>query len=242
MNKIKANIKNLTSLWKSVSEPFGAFHHHPDFDYAWLEDSGWPNRLWFKKPLQDLDLSQIRLHQAHLGLPLKIPYWEIESHDHELSFHKEGFTSGTVQIGMSLPLNNQSVFPDQMLKAELVSDTRLSKIWSNLFQKAFGYYINPKQLSGSKNTFCYVYAHQNEHVGTGLLHITEHVAGIHAIGVPPDHRRKGYAESVMFHLLNQALSHQCKLSTLQASDLGKGLYLKLGYQEDFKIHNYTLNL
>jgi hypothetical protein len=31
-----------------------------------------------------------------------------------------------------------------------------------------------------------------------------------------------------------------KYSTLQASDMGKGIYLRLGYNEDFVIKNFIL--
>ena len=41
-------------------------------------------------------------------------------------------------------------------------------------------------------------------------------------------------------IMNQAKRNGYKHLTLQASDMGKGLYLKLGFQEDFIIRNYQL--
>lgn len=239
MNLHSANIKNLTSLWQSVSEPFGAFHTQEDFDYAWMADSGWPNRLWFNRPLDELNLAQIRLHLIHLGHPLKVPYWGVGNEQYATAFQTAGFQSRSVQIGMSKTLDQN--FPKQRLSAHLITDETTATACSNVFQEAFGYYIHPKQLISNQKNHCYLYTLNDELVGSGILHITDQVAGIHAIGVPPAHRRKGYAEQIMFHLLGRAFERGCTMSTLQASDLGKGLYLKLGYQEDFKITTYQLN-
>jgi len=60
-------------------------------------------------------------------------------------------------------------------------------------------------------------------------------------GIIPEQRRKGFAEQMMVNILSQSAEQGFKYSTLQASELGKGLYLKLGFKEQFIIKSYSLN-
>ena len=52
--------------------------------------------------------------------------------------------------------------------------------------------------------------------------------GIYAVGTPPAHRRRGYAEAVMRHALAQAGAETPSL--LEASESGLLLYRRLGYR------------
>ncbi len=64
--------------------------------------------------------------------------------------------------------------------------------------------------------------------------------GVHSVGIPPEMRRKGYAKQIMKLLINSAVDNACDYMTLQASDMGKNLYLNLGFKEQFTIKNYKL--
>ncbi|MEP4091611.1 GNAT family N-acetyltransferase [Reichenbachiella sp.] len=239
MNIIQENINNLTSLWQTVSEPYAAYHSRLHFDYALIKDSGWPNRLWFNKPLEDINPDQVRLHLMHMGIPLTVPLWG-QNGDQTAFAKKAGLKLKSSQIGMSLPLSAQS-FPEHQLTVRLVQNPQDAEVWSDRFKQAFGYHIHPKLLTDVKNTTVYLYDEGSVPVGTGILHKTNQIAGIHSIGVLPEMRRKGYAEKIMFHLLNEGIKLGSSLATLQASDLGKGLYLKLGFTEDFLIQSYLLD-
>ena len=72
------------------------------------------------------------------------------------------------------------------------------------------------------------------------MYFTGKIAGIHGVGVIPSYRRKGFAEEIMKVLLNDALEYGADYSTLQASNMGKGIYERLGYSEDFLISNYIM--
>ena len=114
-------------------------------------------------------------------------------------------------------------------------------IWSNLFEKSFGYFINPVLLNKTHKHISYFIAyHQHQMVGTGILHNTNNISGIHSVGIIPKQRRKGYAEQIMKLLINQSIKINSDCITLQSSDMGKGLYLKLGFEEQFIIKNYAL--
>jgi GNAT superfamily N-acetyltransferase len=61
--------------------------------------------------------------------------------------------------------------------------------------------------------------------------LTGSVAGVYAVGTPPPHRRKGYAEAVMRHALLQARAESgVERSVLQSSEAGLLLYRSLGYR------------
>ena len=60
------------------------------------------------------------------------------------------------------------------------------------------------------------------------------------MGVIPEMRRKGFAEQMMVNLLHWSTEQQFTYATLQASAMGKGLYLKLGFEEQFTMKNYSL--
>jgi predicted acetyltransferase len=58
------------------------------------------------------------------------------------------------------------------------------------------------------------------------------------MGVIPSQRRKGYAEELLIHMMNIGRMKGAKYATLQASDMGKRLYLKTGFQQDFIIKTF----
>ena len=81
--------------------------------------------------------------------------------------------------------------------------------------------------------------HGSQSIGTAVLYRdSPNLAGIHSIGVVPDHRRKGYAEDLLNHVLILAKKQGAIYATLQASSMAKGLYLKTGFREDFRLKNF----
>ena len=67
-------------------------------------------------------------------------------------------------------------------------------------------------------------------VGTALLSMHAGVAGLHLVGVPESHRRRGIATRVTLHALREARARGYKAATLKASPLGEGVYGSLGFQ------------
>jgi len=240
MKNITSNIENLTSLWQAVSEPFDSYFSESDFNYSLIKNSEWPNRLWFD---QDINKENILLAKeiiSSFSTNMTLPYWDIYKSNSFNILEENGFTLKFEQIGMSLKIEH--VFTElSSLSLKKVSTKKEAELWSALFSKSFGYFINPILLSKSqKKTSYYIAYHQNEAVGTGIIHTTNNVSGIHSVGVIPVQRRKGYAEQIMKTLINKSIKLNSDSITLQSSNMGKGLYLKLGFKEQFTIKNYTL--
>ena len=116
--------------------------------------------------------------------------------------------------------------------------------WEALFEQAFGYRISPKLLLPNYENGGFFTAYsQGSPIGTCLLHTSgKEVVGIHAVGILPERRSQGLAQQLMHLVLNQSLEQGFAYATLQASTMGKGLYVKLGFQADFLLINYALPL
>ncbi|WP_025743842.1 GNAT family N-acetyltransferase [Aquimarina pacifica] len=237
---IKLNIQNLTSLWKEASIYNNSFVENNLFKYAAIENRNWPNRLWFSNtPEQDTLL--LAKDKVFSKFPdLIIPYWDIPEHDLTPLFKQNGFVTLFEQIGMSLKTN--SLFEEK----KEVSITRVSTksdsiLWSTLFKLSFGYEIHPNILTNTHRKInFYIAYHKGKSIGTAITYQTNTVTGIHGVGIIPNGRRKGIANELMKILINISIRKKSKYITLQASDMGKGLYIKLGFEEQFLIKNYAL--
>ncbi|EAR00055.1 GNAT family N-acetyltransferase [Maribacter sp. HTCC2170] len=238
---ISLNIDNLTSLWKTVSMPYHSYFSESRFDYCFMKDFDWPNRLWFHKDLSQEIISSTKEKIISISATLTIPYWDIYGHKILKSLESEGYVNQFEQVGMSLKLDKPLKVEDN-LNIQLVTKKSDAILWSQLFKSSFGYKIHPEILIKSLKKIDYYIAYSQEHVvGTAIAYNTNKVMGVHSVGIPPAMRRKGYAEQIMKLLINSAVKNGSQYMTLQASDMGKHLYLKLGFQEDFVIKNYKLS-
>lgn len=141
---------------------------------------------------------------------------------------------------MSLQLNNKFII-GMKLDFKRVENESDAKTWSNSFRKAFGYEISLQIITKTKEEipFYLVYL-EEELIGTVILHITKNIAGIHSLGILPEKRKQGFATQIMHHTLNKSIDQNLSLATLQASEMAKDMYLKLGFSVDFLMENYQI--
>lgn len=237
MDLIKANINNLTALWKTGGQLAGQYIKKPNYRISIARSGAWPNRLWFTKPLSLQALQDIQL-KWNLN-EVSIPIWGEDLNKQELTLKASGFEEKLTQVAMSMRLEEATDHDDRLL-IQKVSSGPMAKTWSRLFQEAFGYEINAETVIKTMDQVEYfIGKHKGVPVGTAVLFIDPSgIAGIHSMGVIPTQRRKGYAEELLIHMLNTSLMRGANYVTLQASDMGKGLYLKTGFQEDFIIKTF----
>ncbi|UII30424.1 GNAT family N-acetyltransferase [Fulvivirga ulvae] len=235
------NIRNLTSLWQTVGEMANGQTFGETFDYCIIPYSEWPNRLWFHHDLSIEGISQAK--EVLLSTPqnITVPYWDIYQSNSDQLLAANGFEVRFEQVGMSLKLGHSYDVP-QKLSFKKVENEKEARLWEALFGQAFGYLISRKLLTPhyDDTDFIIVY-HSEAPVGTAVLHHpSDEVIGIHAMGIIPDARRQGLAEVLMKMILNDSIRQGFPFATLQASAMGKGLYTKLGFEEQFTMKNYTL--
>lgn len=238
-NTIQANIDNLTALWKHASLPFNGYVETNTFSYCEVAQSEWPNRLWFNSDITPELLSSAAARIAGRPVRFTLPYWDIYNSRAYTLLDTPAFEKKSEQIGMSLKLDQPFKYTIR-LDHKRVSDSAAARLWSDLFKQAFGYYISEEILKLTFRDIEYYIAWYNaQPVGTAILYNTENISGIHAVGVIPEMRRKGFADEMMAFILNRAIDLRAEYATLQASAMGKGLYLKLGFKEEFSIKNYA---
>ena len=236
MDLITANIKNLTSLWSLAGLKDGTFISDANYAISTVVESDWPNKLWFHRPPTQELLEEILTRCESDGIT--IPIWQNIVPEGLLK--SRGFSLKNELTGMSLQLNGTHNRTHR-LSFQKVSDASSAVLWSNLFLKAFGYFISPKTVELTMGRVDYLIGnHGSRSIGTAVLYRDNpNTAGIHSIGVVPDHRRKGYAADLLNYVLYLAQKQGAIYATLQASSMAKGLYLKTGFQEDFLIQNFV---
>jgi len=239
-NIINANIDNLTSLWQTASMPYRSYFPESTFSYCYIENSDWPNRLWLNQDINQEIIPLIKEKILSISTPLVVPYWDIYENRMYKDLESHGFKKSFEQVGMSLKIGKPIRAQDN-LNIQLVSNNAEVKLWTELFEMSFGYRIRHETLLKTKKKIDYYIAYtQNQAIGTAISYKTDNIMGVHAVGVPPEMRRKGYAEQIMKLLINLATEGGVDHMTLQASNMGKNLYLKLGFEEQFMIKNYKL--
>ncbi|MFB6343302.1 GNAT family N-acetyltransferase [Saccharicrinis sp. FJH62] len=241
MNLIRENIENLTSLWQIVGERANAFYQKKGFSYCGINYSEWPNRLWFHGEVNDTNLQEAKALISGSRVNLKIAYWDIFENNALELFEKHGFIRTSEQIGMSLKVD-RPFETTKSIKLEKVANKSQAVLWSDLFKKAFNYDISYILLLLSSKDIDYFLAYNNNQpVGTCMVFShTKEVTGIHSLGIIPEMRRKGYAEEIMNHILDQSYDQGFKYVTLQASEMARAMYEKLGFLTQFKMYNYNI--
>jgi ribosomal protein S18 acetylase RimI-like enzyme len=238
-NLITANWDNLTSLWKKAATPFRGHVAGDVFDYAAIRNTDWPNRLWFHEDITQESVEKALEIIESTASRLTIPYRDIYNTQSNRILEENGFAKTFEQVAMSLPLTSPFQLKNQ-LDFSIVSNPTHAEKWASIYPSAFGYRISGETLLRSMDTIRYILATKNNQpVGTAILHQTGPIAGVHGVGVIPEMRRKGWAEELMKFALNMAIDAGAEDATLQASAMGKGLYLKMGFEEQFILYNYV---
>lgn len=226
----KANIDNLTALWRAMgSEPGGM---------AGLQASrGWPHRFWFDwghQPLYE------RHELARLPPRAMVPVWTAGS-ALERALISQGFGLALEQRAMHLSVGGGGSRPEGDLRLSRVLTPAQADRWAALCGRAFGYEVaaaTVRRLLGDSGARLLLASREAVPVATALLYHTGEVAGIHQVGVVPEHRGQGIARELMLQLMALAREQGARYLTLQASAAGEGLYRRLGFVPRFPISSY----
>ncbi|ELR69470.1 hypothetical protein C900_05002 [Fulvivirga imtechensis AK7] len=240
-DRVSKNIENLTSLWRVVGKRAQAHTREESFEFCAVDYSEWPNRLWFHHNADEKTAIAAKDRLLTTPFRLVVPYWDICQSQSYKWLEAHGFEKQFEQVGMSLQLGKRHDETGALTIKKVQTEEEAIQ-WEQLFLEAFGYTISHRLLLPAyESTDFYVAFYKSAAVGTVILHHMENVMGIHAMGVIPEMRRKGFAEQMMRRVLNLSIDSGFELATLQASNMGKDLYLKLGFEEQFMMKNYVLH-
>ena len=238
MNHIKQNIDNLTHLWKIAGQTFQGYSKNSEYSLSIIDNAEWPNRIWIESPPSVTSLEEVSLKMKNHP-ELTFSYFK-QGQENDNFTTLNHFKPKSLQYGMSLPLNKK-IETKRKIEFIQVNNEVKASLWSNAFFDSFGYKITANTVVKTCNEIQYFLVYDNKNiVGTVILLVTNNTAGIHSLGVIQSQRKKGYALSIMQHILNKAIDLNCNLATLQASEMAKNMYLKMGFTTNFLMENYTL--
>ncbi|MDU0352677.1 hypothetical protein RS130_00995 [Paraglaciecola aquimarina] len=205
MNLNKANLDNLTRLWKR----YGASLMANQGEQCYLNNR-WPFRAW-AEPLTE-NLIQGSLDEAWLStLPVStiLPICQKTSqartqkvnqqvYEIEASLLSQNWHFSFGQTAMYLPLSGkvreQSAF-NSKFEIEQVTHTHTLKLWVQVTSEAFGYQVDEtviQRLIGAEDVQILLVKFGGQAVATALLFKTADVIGVHQVGVHPKGARTGY--------------------------------------------------
>ncbi|WP_281980177.1 GNAT family N-acetyltransferase [Tenacibaculum mesophilum] len=240
MKKIASNINNLTSLWKTAATPYQGYHKETSFESAYIQNAQWPNRIWTNLSPSKNQLKEVQQQMLGEGKLFTFSLFTLSSQENNMELDAKIKLKST-QYGMSLELK-EKFETQRQIDFKRVKNKEEAGIWSNAFFKAFNYEISTATILKTKETIPYYLVYfEQELVGTIILYTTNTIAGLHSLGIIPEKRKQGFATEIMRHTLNKAIDQNLSLATLQASEMAKEMYLKLGFSLDFLMENYILN-
>lgn len=240
MDIIKSNIYNLTHLWKTVSNTFQSYFEADEYSYCYITNSQWPNRIWVNSELNKSVLKRISKVIENNNADIKFSYFERNSPSDLNLISDFQFTENSIQYGMSTILENKYEISNR-IKFKKVEHKNEIREWCNAFENSFNYKISEVTLQQNinKTDFFLIYSEGNI-AGTILLHLTDDVAGIHALGIIPEMRAKGIAREAMKKILNISVERKARYAVLQASEMAKKMYENMGFKTQFTMHNFQL--
>ncbi|GAA3782688.1 GNAT family N-acetyltransferase [Flavobacterium ginsengiterrae] len=239
INLIKDNIDNLTTLWRTVATPLLSYHKNDPFQFSQIQNSGWPNRLWFREEITEENLPQI-LDILKNNPGLVIPYWDVFKSNSNEIFEKNGFEIRNQLVAMALKLDQKFELENKLYFKRVLNEED-AKTWSDIYPLSFNYVISKETLVHNYENVKFYLVHLDEKpIGTLTLFQTGKVMGIHGVGVIPEMRKRGFAEEIMKFAINEAIDAKAEYAQLQASPLGKNIYSRLGFEDLFSITNYFL--
>ncbi|WP_425076951.1 GNAT family N-acetyltransferase [Psychroserpens sp. S379A] len=232
------NTHNLGLLWTLAGTAFDGFKEGKGYFVSLVENSEWPNRIWVNKKLTpELMTSVISEMKANN----QITFSHFNENKSETSLLEGSeLQLKSLQYGMSLPLNSKFII-ERTLTLDRVDSLVKAKLWSRAFKEAFQYNISSQTIVKTCDAIAYYLVKQEDTlVGTIILFGSNNTIGIHSLGIIPSQRKKGYAKEIMHHVLNMAIDKNYDLATLQASEMARQMYAKMGFSLDFMMENYIL--
>jgi len=237
----KANIDNLTSLWKKMGVQSGASLS----TIKQLNKSlSWPHRCWFDWEINTQGISSIDNIISHLEDDSIIPIWDVKTGNTnrlEQLLIDEKFEVSFEQSAMFLDAKEYEVLDLSDVDVIIVDSISGIDAWTKVAIQSFEYKIDIsviQKIASDPDAHLFIVTVNTQPAATAMIYKTGEVIGIHQVGVSEAYRGKGIAYKLMLYVIARCVESSCKYITLQSSAVGQGLYEKLGFKHQFIIRNY----
>ncbi len=90
-------------------------------------------------------------------------------------------------------------------------------------------FLRPQLLEDAE-VECYLGYWGGEPVASSTLVYGGRVAGIFNVATLPEARKRGFGEALTWHAITRGTSHGCDMASLQASEMGRPVYERMGFR------------
>ncbi len=77
-------------------------------------------------------------------------------------------------------------------------------------------------------------------VVTSALIESDGVAGVYNVATLPEYRKRGLGEAMTWHAVREGLMRGCVIGSLQASEMGRPVYARMGFRDIARYETYVL--
>jgi hypothetical protein len=220
------------------------------FDYIKTQNSLWPNKLYnLKATSNNIDdvLNEIE-KKVKLGILPKQLLVEPSNENLEIigKLKARNYKQGSWATMWHNMLSVKENHPIENFEIKEVSDEKMLLVWQNIVETGLmgGEPLNPeifKWLLKDKNCFFFLGLANNKPVASSMLFNHNKIGGIYLVATLSSHRKKGYGSQITNCCVLKAKETNCIETHLQATDLGKSVYLNLGFKESGKVNIFMID-
>jgi ribosomal protein S18 acetylase RimI-like enzyme len=167
--------------------------------------------------------------------------------DKTLTEHGLSVQSQSFGMAVSLRDMNQEIPLIKDLRIQKVGDDETLKIWANTLIQGFeapaldpSYIDLECSLGYQLPSYCrYLAVLNHQPVAVSALFLGEKVAGIYCVATLPAVRRLGIGAAITHYALREAQAMGYHIAVLQASQMGRSVYQRLGFQVFSTLRGYS---
>ncbi len=252
-NKAKQAVDSLMDSCEILAGLSKGMERHEGYDAYFVPETFWYNRIYLKgNTSSDVKetINEISARVKAGELPPLLS-WNDDDYDKKEMRRlllNAGYVPIVTQTLMYISLEGRSPITNSPQVEHIRPEE--AETWSQMTADAFG---KPPETEGMKLLsthedcdFLVWRESDAEESGTGemlggtLLICKNKNAGIHEVSTLPEHRRKGIGAALVNRAFDIAVEKGCTYATLQASEMGYPLYLRLGMEEVGYLHNWIM--
>lgn len=145
------------------------------------------------------------------------------------------------QSGMAINLDKIAEFSHNEHELKVIENEADLYKWVDAVNEAFDINDNPElylKLFYDDDIAFYAGYASGKIVATTMLFNSSDTAGIHQVGTLKEYRGKGFGTALTKKAFYDAKLKGCKFGVLQASEMGKRVYSKVGFTEYCKVRHW----
>ncbi len=238
---------NYFESWRMLSEASGFVHDEDGILITAPSPSlAWMNVVFVKEPLREPEAQLVRSFAMldERKLPFFVHMREGLDEVSERACEQLGRVSHESVPGMALaPVTTREI--ETLLDIRPALDDETFSDFVSITAESFDIPLDearamfPPEARRRPNTQYWVgYADGKAAACSGLIVIGD-VAGINMIGTLAQHRGRGFGAAVTWQAVNAGTSAGCRFAVLQASEMGRPVYERMGFRE---VTSYTTYL